>query len=154
VHASIDRVFLRLDDRPEILVSIRLARARASRGVASASAHRDAARGTPDARRSPAADDSRAMSRATTTDDAARSDVQNPPHSLVARVMSRRDDGADALEIVGQIGEGAFGRVMYARNRAGAHRASVSTASSSSTMTADRRPIARRPTTDDGTCED
>ena len=32
----------------------------------------------------------------------------------------RRDEDADAFEIGGQIGEGAFGRVMHARARSGA----------------------------------
>ena len=42
---------------------------------------------------------------------------QSVAHYLITtRIVA----GADALEIVGQIGEGALGRVLYARNRTGA----------------------------------
>ena len=138
MHASIDRVFLRLDDRPEILVSIRLARARASRAAASASAHR--APRARDSRRAPFTRRRRLPGDVPGDDDRRRVAVwERAPFERVSsvfalaapRAMSRRDDGADALEIVGQIGEGSFGRVMYARNRTGARRASASTASAS-----------------------
>ena len=115
VHAPVDRVLARLDDRGEIFVL----RRRSSRARDRASTRRGGARGarsrveTPSTR---ARDDATDAARRRVRDSI---DARHSTSTRGARARAAMDDG----EIVGQIGEGAFGRVMLARTTAGARRA-------------------------------